>query len=214
MSWRVTRSHAPTPAAAAAPPAPPRAADTRSRRAGRRNSDSGRARASSVPAAAATAPASSAATPTLPIRPEWQTATVVDSSPSLEVSRAWVPSVWMVQKEKLTQLGCSFLTDRPFGTRLRRTAPSALGGGLPSFYQASAQASDIDRGVSGVGAAQFRARLAKSVVAECVVRLALSAGLLKASGGCVFLPTEAEIQTRAGGHQRSAASAAPPTPLP
>ncbi|CAN0341464.1 unnamed protein product, partial [Pylaiella littoralis] len=70
MSGRVTRSHAPTPAAAAAPPAQPRAAGTRSRGAGRRDSNSGRARASSVPAAAPTAPASSAATPTLPIRPD------------------------------------------------------------------------------------------------------------------------------------------------
>ncbi|CAN0369691.1 unnamed protein product [Pylaiella littoralis] len=84
MSGRVTRSHAPTPAAAAAPPAQPRAAGTRSRGAGRRDSNSGRARASSVPAAAPTAHASSAATPTLPIRPDWQTATVVDSPSSLE----------------------------------------------------------------------------------------------------------------------------------
>ncbi|CAM9779188.1 unnamed protein product [Pylaiella littoralis] len=88
-----------------------------------------------------------------------------------------------------------------------------LGGGVPSFYQASAQASDIDSGVSGEGAAQFRARLAKSVVA---VRRSFGPFHRTAEGvGQVrFPPDRGGNPTRAGGHQRSAASAAPPKPLP
>ncbi|CAM9744557.1 unnamed protein product, partial [Pylaiella littoralis] len=89
------------------------------------------------------------------------------------------------------------------------THVAPLGGGLPTFAQDLDQADDIERSVAGaLGSTKFRARLARSGVAESAVRLALSAGLLKSSDGCVFLSSRKEIQTRAAGLQRSAASAA------
>ena len=57
----------------------------------------------------------------------------------------------------------------------------------------------------GDGSLAFRQKLARSAMAECLVRLALGAGALRTSVGCVVLPSEQQILSRT-------LAAAPPAP--
>lgn len=68
-----------------------------------------------------------------------------------------------------------------------------MGGVLPTFVEACSQAGKVES--SGVDSCEaFRTLLARLVIADCVVRLALSAGLMKESAaGRVFYPTKEKV---------------------
>ncbi|CAN0199680.1 unnamed protein product [Ectocarpus fasciculatus] len=77
-----------------------------------------------------------------------------------------------------------------------------------NFYAALARSEAIEYGTEGDASRDFRAHLGKRVVAECVIRLAHSAGLLKEGDGCVVLPTVDELEARLKGSGSSAGASA------
>ncbi|CBJ33590.1 Hypothetical leucine rich repeat protein [Ectocarpus siliculosus] len=111
----------------------------------------------------------------------------IGAAPSVNANRVWLPGQQV------------YLGILPLAEAVAQLAPLATTiPPLPNaenFHAALARGESIEHGAGGGDASpEFRAHLGKRVVAECVVRLAHRAGLLKKGECCVILPTAGELE--------------------
>ncbi|CAM9748841.1 unnamed protein product [Ectocarpus sp. 6 AP-2014] len=111
----------------------------------------------------------------------------IGAAPSVNANRVWLPGQQV------------YLGILPLAEAVAHLAPLATTiPPLPNaenFHAALARGESIEHGAGGGDASpEFRAHLGKRVVAECVVRLAHRAGLLKKGEYCVILPTAGELE--------------------
>lgn len=211
------------------PPAPaPASARGRGRGNRRTSGRGGRGRATSAVPAAAPA----AAVPPVPIRLDASTATVVDASNPLADLPCQAVLGGLGGSEPQTDADRVFLSDGKclggFGSVGEFAFSPSVGKLLvevpptsteSNWAAAGAEAESLLQGGTSDGSLTFRQKLARSVVAGCLVRLALGAGILRASEGCVLPPSELEITMRTPANMGGAPSApapasAAPAPAP